>query len=159
MSEAFRQQILNHLGHNGYQPVRTRELERQMRILEDQASDFRETLDSLATEDLIDISNDEIVRLTRFKDETVGRIRISARGNGSGFVMPDVPSREGDLYVSASDTGGAISGDRVRVAVVRQGRDWDRAPDARPTGRVVEVIARAQTRFAGRLELDRTSVV
>ncbi|MSQ90962.1 MAG: VacB/RNase II family 3'-5' exoribonuclease [Phycisphaerales bacterium] len=154
MSEIFRHQILDHLGHNGYQPVRGRELERQMRIREDQAPEFRATLDALATEDFIDISNDDIVRLTRFKDETIGRIRIGARGNGSGFVVPTIPSREGDLYVAASDTGGAISGDTVRVAIVRRGKDWDRAPDARPTGRVVEVMARGQTRFAGRLEME-----
>ena len=154
MSEAFRKQILNHLGHNGYQPVRGRELERQMRILEDQTDEFRATLDAMATEDFIDISNDDIIRLTRFKDETVGRIRISARGNGSGFVIPDVPSREGDLYVPEHDTAGAISGDRVRVAIMRKGKDWDRAPDARPTGRVVEIIERGQTRFAGRLEME-----
>jgi len=90
MSESFRHQILNHLGHNGYQPVRSRELERQMRILEDQTPDFRVTLDALATEDLIDISNEDIVRLTRFKDETIGRIRINARGKGDGYLIPDV---------------------------------------------------------------------
>ncbi len=154
MSETFRHQILNHLGHNGYQPVRQRELEKQMRVLEDQAQEFRATLDALATEDYIDISNDDIVRLTRFKDETIGRIRISPRGNGSGFVIPDIPSREGDLYVADCDTGGAISGDRVRVAIIRKGKDWDRAPDTRPTGRVVEIIERKQTRFAGRLEME-----
>lgn len=154
MNESFRQQILNHLGHNGYQPVRSRELERQMRILEDQTPDFRVTLDALATEDLIDISNEDIVRLTRFKDETIGRIRINARGKGDGYLIPDVPSREGDLFIAESDTGGAISGDRVRVTVNRRGKDWDRSPDARPTGRVVEILERKQTRFAGRLEKE-----
>lgn len=154
MSESFRHQILNHLGHNGYQPVRSRELERQMRILEDQTPDFRVTLDALATEDLIDISNEDIVRLTRFKDETIGRIRINARGKGDGYLIPDVPSREGDLFIAESDTGGAISGDRVRVTVNRRGKDWDRSPDARPTGRVVEILERKQTRFAGRLEKE-----
>ncbi len=154
MSEAFRHQILNHLGHNGYQPVRSRELERQMRILEDQTPEFRATLDALATEDFIDISNEDIVRLTRFKDETIGRIRINARGKGDGYLIPDVPSREGDLFVAQSDTGGAISGDRVRVAVIRRGKDWDRSPDARPVGRVLEILERKQTRFAGRLEQE-----
>ena len=154
MSESFRQQILNHLGHNGYQPVRSRELERQMRILEDQTPDFRATLDALATEDLIDISNEDIVRLTRFKDETIGRIRINARGKGDGYLIPDVPSREGDLFIAESDTAGAISGDKVRVAVIRRGKDWDRSPDARPVGRVVEILERKQTRFAGRLEKE-----
>ncbi len=154
MSDVFRHQILNHLGHNGYRPVRTRELERQLRILEDQTTEFRATLNALATEDFIDISADDIVRLTRFKDETIGRIRISARGNGSGYVIPDVPSREGDLYISESDTKGAISGDRVRVAVIRRGKDWDQSPDSKPTGRVVEIIERKQTRFAGRLEKE-----
>ena len=154
MSDALRTQILSHLGHNGYKPVRTRELEQQLRIREGQSAEFRRVIDDLETEDHIDISADDIVRLTRFKDETIGRIRISARGNGSGFVVPDVPSREGDLYVAEHDVNGAISGDRVRVAVIRRGKDWDRAPDARPTGRVLEVLERKQTRFPGQLQRE-----
>ncbi len=151
MSQVFRKQILDHLGNNGYRPVRTRELERQMRILEDDTTEFRATLHGLATEDFIDVSADDIVRLTRYKDESVGKIRIGARGPGSGYFIPDIPSREGDLYVAESDTGGAVSGDRVRIAVVRRGSGWDRAPDAKPTARVVEVLERKQTRFAGAL--------
>ncbi len=151
MSQAFRKQILDHLGHNGYRPVRTRELERQMRVTNDESDEFRATVMALATEDFIDISADEIVRLTRYKDESVGRIRIGARGPGSGYFIPDIPSREGDLYVAEADTGGAVSGDRVRVAVVRRGSTWDRAPDAKPVARVIEVLERKQTRFAGEL--------
>ncbi|MSR28424.1 MAG: VacB/RNase II family 3'-5' exoribonuclease [Phycisphaerales bacterium] len=151
MSQVFRAQILDHLGHNGYRPVRTRELERQMRILEDASAEFRATLDTLAHEDFIDISSDDLVRLTRYKDESIGKIRISARGGGSGYFIPEIPSREGDLYVADADTGGAVSGDRVRVAIVRRGAGWDRAPDTKPTARVVEVLARKQTRFAGAL--------
>ena len=154
MSEAFRKQVLDHLGNSGYRPVRTRELERQMRIREDESPEFRATLDALAHEDSIDIGSDDIVRLTRYKEESVGRIRIGARGPGSGYFVPDVPSREGDLYVAEGDTGGAISGDRVRVAVVRRGATWDRAPDARPTGRVIEILERARTRFAGELSKE-----
>ncbi len=151
MSQAYRKQILDHLGHSGYRPVRTRELERQLRILVNDAAEFRATLDALAHEDSIDISSDDLVRLTRYKEESIGRIRIGARGPGSGYFIPDIPSREGDLYVAESDTGGAISGDRVRVAIIRRGAEWDRAPDARPTARVVEVLARAKTRFSGEL--------
>lgn len=150
----MRKQILSHLGHSGYRPVRTRELERQMRILEDQTPEFRATLDAMATEDFIDISADDLVRLTRYKDEATGRIRISSRGPGSGYFIPDIPVREGDLYVAESDIGGAISGDRVRVAVMRKGRDWDRSPDMKPTGRVLEVLERKQSTFAGRLEKE-----
>ena len=139
MSQAFRKQILDHLGHNGYRPVRTRDLERQMRVTNDESAEFRATIFALATEDFIDISADEIVRLTRYKDESVGKIRIGARGPGSGYFIPEIPSREGDLYVAESDTGGAVSGDRVRVAIVRRGSTWDRAPDAKPVARVIEV--------------------
>jgi len=39
MSDALRTQILSHLGHNGYRPVRTRELEQQLRIREGQSAD------------------------------------------------------------------------------------------------------------------------
>ena len=76
--------------------------------------------------------------------------------------MPDRPTREGDLFIPAGMTKDALSGDRVRVKVVRRGgghagghggRPGKGAQDG-PTGRVVEVIERGQARFAGTLTKD-----
>ena len=57
------------------------------------------------------------LRLPPMGGEIVGRFRGTTRG--FGFVVPDDPCREGDLYVPASAVRDALSGDRVRAEVIR----------------------------------------
>ena len=76
------------------------------------------------------------------------------RGNkrGFGFVVPHEAEKEWeghtDLFIPPGDSGGAVSGDTVRVVVTGRGTK-DGKPSA--NGRVIEVVERGTKRFVGTL--------
>ena len=84
-------------------------------------------------------------------DHIEGRFKRHPRG--FGFVRTATPFAEGDLYIAAEDSGGAMTGDVVQ-AEVRHGRRGDRS-----SGRVVEVVQRRAPIYGNhdqtRLGLDR----
>ncbi len=153
MAFDWRARILEYLAHAAYRPTRLRELERMVRVPDAETTRFREAIAVLRDEGAVEIAGDDTVRLPRLGDEVTGTIKITM--SGAGFVKADRPTREGDLFVAAGATMDAISGDRVRVKVSRRTDHYDRPSGGdRPSGRVVEVLERAQTRFAGTLEKD-----
>ena len=81
------------------------------------------------------------------RGEVVGVFRRAA--GGYGFVRPlDAGAsarREGDVHVAQTACLDAVSGDTVRVRLSRT-RDFRRPG---PAGEIVEVVARAKTRFVG----------
>ncbi|MFO0963868.1 MAG: VacB/RNase II family 3'-5' exoribonuclease [Phycisphaerales bacterium] len=163
MSLRYFQRILDHLAYDNYRPTELPELRRQLRVEEEDAAEFDAAVESLAGEGRVEVGGDGKVRLPRYGDEVEGTLRLNARG--FGFLIPDNPVREGDLYIPAGQTGDALNGDRVRVRVVRKsggagpmrgrGAAGGRAaPGEGPVGRVVEVLERGQRRFAGTLTKD-----
>ncbi len=163
MTSRFRQRILDHLRHDAYRPSELREVARQLRVGEEDFTDFESAIDQLLHSGKLEMGADERLRLPVYGDESVGRIRIT-RG-GFGFLIPDEPTREGDLFIPEFATMDAISGDRVRVRITRKaskprkGRGAGGSSGGPPergelTGRVVEIIERGQSRFAGVLEKE-----
>src|SRR5450432_3343555 len=78
--------------------------------------------------------------------------RLNCNPAGFGFVVPDKPagaprSREGDVYVSATNMKEALHGDRV---VARVERHSPRGAE----GRIIRVLERSQERLVGRYEED-----
>lgn len=143
----FTQRILQHLAHERYRPVQVRELAKEMRIDPDMRPVFDEAIKMLADEGDIQIDSSGRIRLPSAGDELVGTLKVNARG--FGFLRPDKPIREGDIFVPPGSLHDAISGDRVRIKLVQGGRR-DKG-DGR-IGRVVEVIERGQTHFVGSLD-------
>ncbi len=152
----FRQRILDHLRHDRYFPSASNVLADHLRVPPEAKPAFHEALDALVREGAIEEGSDRKLRLPSLPDELEGRIRVTARG--FGFVIPDQPYREGDLFIPAEGVGDAISGDRVRARVYRRsrhrGRGTDRDDSKSFYGRVEEVIARGRTRFSGTLQKD-----
>lgn len=155
----FTQRILQHLAHDIYHPVPIRELAKEMRIDAEQRELFDEAIRQLDERGDIEIDATGRVRLPAAPDELAGMLKVNARG--FGFVMPDKPVREGDIFIPPSNLGDAISGDRVRI---RMGQDKraaspaggrggaGRARGRGRVGRVIEVLERGQTHFVGVLE-------
>lgn len=172
MPQRYRARILGHLKHDDYRPAEVDDLARLLRVPVEDRPAFDEAVDMLSSEGSIEIGDDERVRLPRHGDEVEGRIKINPRG--FGFVIPDTPAREGDLFIPAGQTGDAISGDRVRCKVMRRssggerdrrgggvrsagggdggrGRTGPGVHASKPVGRVIEVIERASRQFSGTL--------
>ena len=154
MSLRFKSRILDHLAHRNYLPILTNEVARQLRVAEDDEAEFLDTVRELAESGLLEIGKDEKLRLPRMPEEIEGVIKLTPRG--MGFLKTQVDYREGDLFIPQGETKDAVSGDRVRVKVVRRGDRWNRGFGATPTGarddifgRVLEVLSRGRSRFAG----------
>ncbi|ANI88402.1 ribonuclease R [Arachidicoccus ginsenosidimutans] len=67
--------------------------------------------------------------------------------SGMGYVIID-GSKDKDILVRQQDLGVALSGDTVRVKIVKQSQS------GRKEGRITEVIQRKQTEFIGRLSVQ-----
>lgn len=152
----FKSRILDHLAHKSYLPIYMKEIARQLRVSDEDEPAFGEAVRQLAEEEKLEIGKDEKLRLPRLGDEATGVIKITQRG--FGFLKTDVLCREGDLFIPEGETKDAVSGDRVRVRVARRGDRWNRGFGATPAGarddvfgRVVEVLERGQSRYAGTL--------
>ena len=144
----YRHRIIDHLAHASYRPAVPRALARDLRVEAEDRATFDETLALLGEEGLIDIGADGLVRLAGYGDEVEGTFRLNVRG--FGFVIPDSPHREGDLFIPPNAVRDGISGDRVRAKVIRRaGRG--RGPGDRKSlfGRIVEVLERGQDQFVG----------
>ncbi len=152
----FKNRILDHLAHKNYVPIYMKEIARQLRVADEDGPAFGEAIRQLAIEERLEIGKDEKIRLPRLPEEVEGTIKITPRG--FGFVKTQVIYREGDLFVPEGETKDAVSGDRVRMQVVRRGDRWARGFGATPGGarddifgRVLEVLERGQSRYAGTL--------
>ncbi|MFO0827211.1 MAG: VacB/RNase II family 3'-5' exoribonuclease [Phycisphaerales bacterium] len=160
MSLRYRGRIIDHLRHPSYRPIPFREVARQMNVADEDLSEFEAAVNDLASDERIQIGDDERLRLPVYGEEATGRIRITRAG--FGFLIPNHPTREGDLFIPEGYVADAISGDTVRVRVVRREQRGHRgggvrgaAPDRGSLfGRVVEVVERGQTRFAGVLRKE-----
>ncbi|MFZ9881288.1 MAG: hypothetical protein ACO3QC_07800, partial [Phycisphaerales bacterium] len=147
----FKSRIVDHLAHRSYLPTYAHEIARQLRVADEDDAAFDEAIRQLAAEERLEIGNDDRVRLPRMGDEIEGVLKVTPRG--FGFVKADRAYREGDLFVPQGETKDAVSGDRVRVRVVRRGDRWNRGFGSTPAGarddifgRVLEVLARGQSR-------------
>jgi len=152
----FKSRILDHLAHKSYIPIYMKEIARQLRVADEDEPAFGEAIRQLASEERLEIGKDEKIRLPRLGEEVEGVVKITPRG--FGFLKTDIQYREGDLFIPEGETKDAVSGDRVRVKVVRRGDRWNRGFGATPAnarddifGRVVEVLERGQSRYAGTL--------
>jgi ribonuclease R len=153
----FIDRILQDLLHAGERPLDPDALAKRLRVASEDRWAFDEALGRLTNEGRLEADDRGRVRLPQHEDEVVGRIFVTQRGHA--FVKPEKLSHEGDLFIPEGSVGDAMTGDRVRAAVVRRSRGW-RAPGRGaagaegPTGRVLEVITRGRTRFAGTLQQE-----
>lgn len=131
-----------------------------MRIEQDDRDAFDEAVAKLVREGQVTLGRDEFLRLPSYPDVITGSFRLNPRG--FGFIVPDQKFREGDLFVPAGETGGAISRDRVKARVVRDTRGRGRngggggpGPRSGFSGSVIEILERGQDNFVGVLVKER----
>ncbi len=147
-AEEFTERILRFLSRDDYRPQRLRALARTMGIAEDQYGTFRQSVKALAKTGRVVLGSRNILMLPEPSGSIVGRFRANPKG--FGFVVPELPTAHGDLYVPVGETHDAMTGDIVRARVRRKGKRDGRMLYA---GQVVEIIKRGHSRFVG--ELDR----
>ena len=127
-----------------HHPAGARELVQLLRIPRDERASFRRHLKAL-------VASGELVQIRGHRfgfpekmDLHVGR--LETHPGGFGFVIPERPLEEGDIYIAAQNMNDAVHGDRVaaRIERIKEGR--------RAEGRVLKVLERGRTRLVGRFE-------
>ena len=139
-------EILDLLRQKGSRILAFAELRRKLGISEDDADSLRERLDALERRGEIARVRGEKYSAIEFTDLVAGRLTV--RPEGFGFVL--VPGGA-DLFVPRVGMHGAMDGDTV-LAREERSRAMRRGGEARTSGTVLRVLARARERVVGRFE-------
>lgn len=149
MSDSTSDRILKHVSGSGYRPQKVRALARSMGIEDEEYAEFRASIKGLMRSGRIILGGGNAVLLPQTPGRVVGTFRANPRG--FGFVVPESPDEHGDLYIPPGESLDAITGDTVRARVIRKGKRGDRMLHE---GRIVEVLARGNSRFVGELRQE-----
>ena len=153
----LRERLLAHLNQSGYKPVNEIDLARQLGLQKKEKKSLTHEVRLLLSKGELRLVKGDRLALPAELDELTGRIQF--RAGGSAYFQPDVELGQSadPIQIAPEDTGVALHGDRVSVAVYaalqrrRDGRGTEQ------TGRVVRVIARTRDTVVGTLQKIRSS--
>jgi len=152
------QALMDLLRQPGYRPVKPRKIGKQLHLGEEQLRELKRLIKRLVREGKLAYGDKHAVSLagTAHSNRLTGIFRRVA--DGYGFVRPDGPAtsrdRADDIYISASRSRDAASGDVVLVRLIKR----DGAPrggrGGRPGGRnregeIVDILKRQTNQFVG----------
>ncbi len=149
MPSRYTQRILSHIADRRYEPANAAALADELSIPADQRDDFAAALDHLLDNNQVVHGRGETIALPPPSGYMEGLFR--KHRDGFGFFIPDQLVEHGDLFVPPGSTADALTGDRVRIKVVREKRrgGGDKSPWV---AHVLEVLKRADRKYAGVLE-------
>ncbi|MHC4790902.1 MAG: ribonuclease R [Planctomycetota bacterium] len=146
MPEVFKRRIIELLNGAEYTPLKLAQLAKALGVSSEDYPRFKLAFDELRKAGHLVIGSGNLIGLASMSGRIVGTFRANPKG--FGFVMPLEPSSHGDLFIPPGQATDAMTGDIVAAQVIKKGK---RAGQMRYSGRVVEVLARAQNRFVGTL--------
>jgi len=123
-----------------YKPLRAKEIAHLMNISRGQREDLREVLGLLVKEGKVLIS-------PRGKYEKIDRHifagNFMAHADGFGFV--GVEGIEGDIFIPAKETMGAMNGDKVQISIKKMSKHGKKSAE----GKVIKIVEHAVTELVG----------
>lgn len=146
MPEIFKEKILKHLKHADYKPLKLTHLAKELGVSSEDYPQFKLAFDLLQQAGHVVIGAGNLIGLPAMSGRFTGRFRANPKG--FGFVIPLEPSAHGDLFIPPGQTADAMNGDTVVAKVVRKGM---RAGQVRLSGKIIEILERAQNKFVGTL--------
>ncbi len=144
MLETLKKRILDHLKHRDYTPVKALELARRLGLKSDQMDIFRQAIEQLEVAGQAVVGAKHHVSLPGLGAKVYGTFRSTSKG--FGFVTPTEKNAHGDLYIPEDYTNNAMNGDIVIADVEKESR---RGKEERYTGKIVEIVQRANNKFVG----------
>ncbi len=147
MPERYVDAILKYLADRDYQPLKPRQLARQMGVAEEDYGTFRQAVKQLRDAGRIVIGSKNALTLPDLKSKVVGFYRPNPRG--FGFVAPEEPNAHGDLFIPPGKDGGAMAGDLVVAKVASRGK---RGGERVFAGQITSIVRRGENRFVGTLQ-------
>ncbi len=149
MPERFTRRILAHITHESYEPAQLRQLAEELKVEPQDYESFTRAVQELVESAQVVMGSAQTIALPPLGNEVTGQFRRNEKG--FGFLIPDVPNAHGDLFVPAHEVAGAMTGDRVRAAVVYDKYRKRESGHSPYTGKIVEIIQRRYNRFTGTL--------
>jgi len=146
MPEIFKRRIIKFLKHPNYTPLKLAPLAKALGVSSEDYPQFKLAFEELRRAGHVVIGAGNLVSLPPLAGQIIGTFRANPRG--FGFVTPLEPNSHGDLFVPPSATAEAMTGDIVAAKVVKKGK---RAGQMRYSGKVVEILERAQNKVVGTL--------
>jgi len=168
LSLKYQRRLLDHLAHETYTPARAGDVARDLSIPSEQLQDFLDAVKAFADRKLLEIGTSGHISLPSVAslageedDAGVGFVEGIFRKNarGFGFVEPAMKVREGSIFVPSEDASDALTGDTVRIKIVRDTRRERRDEGPGYVGRVVEVVKRHKSNYTGVLQKRGTQWV
>jgi ribonuclease R len=146
MPEIFKKRIIKFLKHPNYTPLKLSPLAKALGVSSEDYPQFKLAFEELRRAGHVVIGAGNLVSLPPLSGRIIGTFRANPRG--FGFVTPLEPNIHGDLFIPPGATAEAMTGDIVAAKVVKKG---ERAGQMRYSGKVVEILERAQNKVVGTL--------
>ncbi len=152
MPGRFRDRLISHISHDTYTPKPIPLVAKELNI--EDVKEFGIAVRELAEAGVVELSDSGKIQLPFHPDEgeLIGQFRGTA--SGVGFVLPAQIKQGSDIFIPPQYTGGALSGDTVKVYFERDQRREQRmgTMERQYAGEVLEVIARKRAQFTGEIE-------
>ena len=148
MPERYVQAIMKYLAGRDYQPLKPRQLARQLGVAGAEYDTFRDAVKSLRDSGQVVLGAGNALTLPQMASRVAGIYRANPRG--FGFVIPQTPNAHGDLYIPQGAAAGAMTGDEVLARVRKRGK---RGGEMIYHGEVVNIIRRGASRLVGTLQV------
>ncbi len=146
MPEVFKKTIIKLLKHTDYSSLKPSQLARALGVSQQDYPQFKQAMEELLEAGHVVTGTGEMVSLPLLSGKITGTFRANPKG--FGFVTPLEPNLHGDLFIPPDETANAMTGDIVAAKVTQKGK---RAGQMRYSGKIIEVLERAQNRFVGTL--------
>jgi len=146
MTEILKTKILKIVKHPDYKPLRSTQLAKTLDIDPDNHEDFQQAIEQLRAAGHVFIGAKNLITLPPLASVITGTFRANPKG--FGFIIPLDSNVHGDLFIPAKYVSNAMTGDIVTAKVLKKGA---RAGQMRYSGKITEVIQRANNRFVGTL--------
>ncbi len=142
----YDQQILKFMARRDYSPVKLSEMVTSLGVADRDIADFKNSFEALRQNGRVISGARGIVSLPSMPKRVTGTFRENVKG--FGFIRPDEPNADGDLFVSPDDKASAMTGDTVVARAIKKGIRYGQM---RYNGEIVEILERGQKSVIGTL--------
>ncbi len=139
-----KEHLLSVMKDPAYVPMKQKELAMLLNVPKGLREELNQVLDALVAEGSVVMSKRGKYTIPQ-ASVTVGTFS----GNDKGFGFVAVEGRDGDVFIPAGRTGGAMHGDRVQIAIELNGQG------KKAEGTVVKVLFRANKTVVGYYQKSR----